>query len=148
MSVEILDVMTRRDDLRKIDHALPELPRLNYDIQNRIYAYKSREILLRLWTRKQMSPSCGEPLTELMAEQNVRQRTKQLPYMEARSPSSLQPGSTNSSTRHSREDTLLQATRLGKKGDKEEILGDGTDIHHGAVGLGRTLARTNSASST
>ena len=37
---EILDVMTRRDDLRKRDHTSPELPRLNYDIQNRIYAYK------------------------------------------------------------------------------------------------------------
>ena len=37
---EILDVMTRRDDLRKRDPASPELPRLNYDIQNRIYAHK------------------------------------------------------------------------------------------------------------
>ena len=37
---EILDVMTRRDDLRKRDPTSPELPRLNYDIQNRIYAHK------------------------------------------------------------------------------------------------------------
>ena len=37
---EICDVMTRRDDLRKRDPTSPELPRLNYDIQNRIYAHK------------------------------------------------------------------------------------------------------------
>ena len=37
---EMLDVMTRRDDLRKRDHTSPEQPRLNYDIQNRIYAHK------------------------------------------------------------------------------------------------------------
>ena len=74
-----------------------------------------------------MSPSCEEPLKELMAEQNVRQITKPLPSMEARChrPSSLQPGSTNSSTHQSWEDALI-------KGDKEEILGDGTDIHHGS----------------
>ena len=37
---DILDVMTKRDDLRKRDPTSPELPRLNYDIQNRIYAHK------------------------------------------------------------------------------------------------------------
>ena len=31
---EILDVMTRRDELCKSDPTSPELPRLNYDIQN------------------------------------------------------------------------------------------------------------------
>ena len=84
---EILDVITIRDDLRKRDPTSHELPRLNYDIQNRIYAHKRQngEILLRPRTRRQMSPSCGEPLKESMAEQNVRQRTKQLPSMEARS---------------------------------------------------------------
>ena len=40
---EIYDVMTRRDDLRKRDRTLPELPRLNYDIQNRIYAHKKQK---------------------------------------------------------------------------------------------------------
>ena len=61
--------------------------------------------------RRQMLPGCGEPLKELMVEQNVRQKTKQLPLMEARShrPSSMQPGSTNGSIRQSWEDTLLQA---------------------------------------
>ena len=70
---EILDVMTRRDDLRKRDPTSAELPRLNYDIQNRIYAHKRQngEILLGPWTRRLMSPSCGEPLKELIAEQNV-----------------------------------------------------------------------------
>ena len=72
---------------------------------------KNGDILLRPWTRRQISPSCGEPLNELMAEQNVRQRTKQLPLMEARSrrPSSLPPGATNSSTHQSWEDTFLRA---------------------------------------
>ena len=41
--VDILDVMTRRDDLRKRDPTSPELPRLNYDIQNRIYAHKRQK---------------------------------------------------------------------------------------------------------
>ena len=82
---EILDVMTRRDDLRKRDPTSSELPRLNYDIQNRIYAHKNGGILLRPWTRRQMSPSCGELLKELMAEQNARQRTKLLPSTESRS---------------------------------------------------------------
>ena len=36
---EILDVMTRRNDLRKRDPTPLELPRLNYDILNRIYAH-------------------------------------------------------------------------------------------------------------
>ena len=40
---EILDVMTRRDDLRKRDPTSPELPRLNYDIQNSIYAHKRQK---------------------------------------------------------------------------------------------------------
>ena len=79
---EILDVMTRRDDLRKRDNTSPELPRLNYDIQNRIYAHKRKR---RPWTRRQMSPSCGELLKEFMAEQNPRQRTKLLPSTESRS---------------------------------------------------------------
>ena len=35
--------MTRRNDIRKIDLTSPELPRLNYDIQNRIYAHKRQK---------------------------------------------------------------------------------------------------------
>ena len=41
---EILDVMTRRDDLRKRDPTSPEQTRLNYDIQNRIYAHKRQTL--------------------------------------------------------------------------------------------------------
>ena len=37
---DILDVMTRRDDLRKRDPTSSERPKLNYDIQNRIYTHK------------------------------------------------------------------------------------------------------------
>ena len=40
---EILDVMTRRENLRNRDPTSPELPRLNYDIQNRIYAHKRQK---------------------------------------------------------------------------------------------------------
>ena len=39
---------------------------------------KNGEILLWPGTRRQMSPSCGELLKELMADQNARQRTKSL----------------------------------------------------------------------
>ena len=65
---EILDVMTRRDDLRKRDHTLSELPRLNKDIQKRICEHKREH--------GQILPSCGELSKELTAEQNARQRTK------------------------------------------------------------------------
>ena len=37
---EILDMMSRRDDLRKRDPTSPELPRLNKAIQNRICVHK------------------------------------------------------------------------------------------------------------
>ena len=40
---EILDVITRRDDLRKRNPTSPELPRLNYDMQNRIYVHKRQK---------------------------------------------------------------------------------------------------------
>ena len=41
---EIVDVMTRRDDLRKRDPTSHELQRLNYDIQNRVYAHKMQKL--------------------------------------------------------------------------------------------------------
>ena len=40
---EILDVMNRRDDLRKRDPTSPELPRMNKDIQNRICVHKRQK---------------------------------------------------------------------------------------------------------
>ena len=49
---EILDVMNRRDDLRKRDPTSPELPRLNKAIQNRIWLHKM-ETLLKPWTKRQ-----------------------------------------------------------------------------------------------
>ena len=42
---EILDVMTRRDDLRKRDRTSPELPRLNKDIQKRICEHKRKKAI-------------------------------------------------------------------------------------------------------
>ena len=39
---EILDVMTRRDDLRKRDPTSPELPRLNYDIHPHLRTQKAK----------------------------------------------------------------------------------------------------------
>ena len=85
---EILDVMTRRDDLRKRDRTSPELPRLNKDIQKRICEHKRQklgEILLRTWTIRQILPSCGELSKELTAEQIARQGTKLSPSTESRS---------------------------------------------------------------
>ena len=45
ISAEILDVMTRRYDLRKRDTTSLELSKLNYDIQNRIYADKKQKLI-------------------------------------------------------------------------------------------------------
>ena len=65
-----------------------------------------------------MSPSCVEPLNELMAEEKVRQRTKQLPSIEACShrPSSLPPGSTTPSNmgRHTSSGETRLVTRETK----------------------------------
>ena len=43
---EILDVMNRRDDLRKRDPTSPEVPRLNKDIRNRICVHKLKKLSL------------------------------------------------------------------------------------------------------
>ena len=85
VAAEILDVMTRRDDLHKRDPTSPELPRLNLTSRTASMHTKGKNggILLRPWTRRQMSPSCGELLNELMAEQNARQRMKLLPSTES-----------------------------------------------------------------
>ena len=71
---EILDVMTRRNDLRKRDLTSSDLPRLNKEIQKRICEHKRKngEILLRTWTKGQILLSCGELSEVLTAEQNAR----------------------------------------------------------------------------
>ena len=74
---DILDVMTRRNDLHKRDPTSSALPRLNDDIQNHIYVHKNGEILLRPWTRRQMSPSCGVPLKELTSSSETRLVTRE-----------------------------------------------------------------------
>ena len=69
---EILDMMNRRDDIRKRDPNSPELPRLNYEIQTHTSVHtngKSGKMSLRTGTRKQILPSCGELLKELMTKQ-------------------------------------------------------------------------------
>ena len=81
VQAEILDVMIRRDDLRKRDPTSPELPRLNYDIQNRIY-------------QKTYVTNGGELLKELMAEKNVR--PNESITFNGSAFSSSKPGSTNS----------------------------------------------------
>ena len=43
VAAEILDVMTRRADHRKRNPTPLELPRLNYDIHNRIYVHKRQQ---------------------------------------------------------------------------------------------------------
>ena len=52
---EILDVMNRRDNLRKRDPTSHELPRLNKNIQNRIcvHTLAKMETLLKPWTKRQ-----------------------------------------------------------------------------------------------
>ena len=81
----ILDVMTRRDDLRKRDRTSPELPRLNKDIQKRICEHKRQQWRYFVENISQILPSCGELSKELTAEQNARQRTKLSPSTESRS---------------------------------------------------------------
>ena len=65
-----------------------------------------------------MSPSCGEPLKELIAEQNVQADCSQ-----------VQP-----TVQHvkARKTHFLKWDPISNKGDKEENLGNGTEIHHGS----------------
>ena len=81
-----------------------------------------------------MSPSCGEPLKELMEEQNVRQRTsnylqwKRVLIVQAAC-SQVQP-----TVQHIKagKTHFLKRDPINNKGDKVEFIGDGTDIHHGS----------------
>ena len=75
---EILDVMTRRDDLRKRDPTSPEQPKLNYDIQNRIYAHKRQQFrdFIETLDQKTDVTMLWELLKELMAKQNARGRER------------------------------------------------------------------------
>ena len=112
-----------------------ERPRLNYDILNRIYAHKSKkngETLLRPWTIRQMSPSCGEPLKELMAKKNVRQRSNYLQWklMLIVQAACRQVQQTVKHVKAGMTD-FFRRDPIRNKGDQEEILGDGTDINRG-----------------
>ena len=89
---EILDVMTRRDDLRKRDPTAPERIRLNKDIQKRICVHKRKKWRAFVETIDQKTDltKLWRTIKGIDAEQNARQRTKHLPSMEYRS---QRPGS-------------------------------------------------------
>ena len=82
---EILDVMNRRDDLRKKDPTSHELPRLNKVIQNRICVHKRQKLrdFVETMDQKTDLTKLWRTLKELMAEQNAMQRMNQLPSTEA-----------------------------------------------------------------
>ena len=52
---EILDAVPRQDDLRKRDPTSPELLRRNKDIQKRTCVYKREFVLLRPWTKTDLT---------------------------------------------------------------------------------------------
>ena len=84
---EILDVMTRRDNLCKRYRTSPELPRLNKDIQKRICEHKRqiwRDFVENMDYKTDIT-KLWRTINELTAEQNARQRTKLSHSTESRS---------------------------------------------------------------
>ena len=122
-------MMTRRDNLRKRDPTSPELPRENYDIQNRIYAHK-----------RQTWRDCVETLDQKTdvtmlwrTIEGIDGKAKREAESEAITFNGISFSSSKQlATKLNWEDTLLQVSPTSNKGDEEEILGDGTDIHHGS----------------
>ena len=121
--------MTRRDDLCKRDPTSPELPKLNYDIQNRIYAHKRQKFRDCVETLDQKTY-----VTKLwITIKGIHGRVKRKAENEAITFN----GITFSLSKQLA--TKFNTSKLGRhffnylisnKGDKEEIIGDGTDIHH------------------
>ena len=72
-----------------------------------------------------MSPSCGEPLKELMSKTLGRERSNYLQWKLVLIVQAAYPFNTSKLGRY----TSSSETRLVTR---EEILGDGTDIHHGS----------------
>ena len=138
MPAEILDVMTRRDDLRKRDLNSPELPRLNYDIHNRIYAHKRQKLrdfvetlaqkkdITKLWITikgiygRAKRDAENEAIT---FNGSLFSSSKQIAAMLNQQFNTSKLGGHTSSSE----------TRLVTRETKRESLeGAGTDIHHGS----------------
>ena len=79
-----------------------------------------------------MPPSCGELLNELMAEQNTMQRTKLLRNLVLIVPAASHQVQTTVQHVKAGKTHFFKWGPISNKGDEEEILGDGTDIHHGS----------------
>ena len=132
---DILDVMTRRDDLRKRDPTSPELPRLNNDIQNRIYAPKRQKWRDFVDTLEQKT----DVITLWRTIKGIDDRAKREAENEAITFNGIsfssskqlatkfnQQFNTSKLGRH----TFSSETRFVTRETKRKSL-DGTDIHHG-----------------
>ena len=75
---EIMDVMTRRDDLRKRDTTSSELPRLNKDIQKRICEHKRKQWrdFVENMDQKTDLTKLWRTIKGIDGRPNARQRTK------------------------------------------------------------------------
>ena len=118
-------MMTRRSDICKRDPTSLEQPRLNYDIQNRIYVHKRQKLRDFVETLDQKTY-----VTKLWGTiKGIDGRAKG----EAENETITFNGSLFSSSKQlaTKFNQQFDTSKISKTGDKEEILGDGTDIHRG-----------------
>ena len=130
---EILDVMTRRDDLRKRDRTSPELPRLNKDIQKRICEQKWRDFVENIEHKTD--------ITKLWRTiKRIDGRAKRTAENEAISFNRISFSSSKQlaakfnkqfNTPKARKTFFFKKNPICNKGDQEETNGDGEDFHRG-----------------
>ena len=132
---EILDVMTRRDDLRKRDRTSPELPILNKDIQKRIREHKRKK-----WRDFVENMDHKTNITKLWRTiKGIDDRAKRTTENEAItfnvisfSSSKQLADKVNKQVNTSKLDTFfLKRNPISNEGDQEETNRDGGDFHRG-----------------
>ena len=86
--------------------------------------------LLKSWTKRQTRPSCGELLREFMAEENARQRMKQLHSIEV----SSYPPSASHQVQPTVQYFKARQTHFFKRNPNSDdgTIGKGTNIHRGS----------------
>ena len=125
---EILDVMSRRDDLSKRDPTAHELPRLNYDIQNRTYIHKRQKWRGFVEALDQKTDRTIKGI-DGRAKREAENEARTFALIIQAACHQVQPN-----VQHAKavQTHLFRRDPIGNKGDKEETLGDGTDIHSGS----------------
>ena len=125
-------MMTRRDDLCKRDPTSPELPRLNYDIQKRIYVHKRQK-----WRDFVETMDQKTDLTKLWRTiKGIDGRAKREAENEAITFNGISFSSSKQlATKFNQQFNISKLGRHTSSREtrvvKRETIGDGADIHRG-----------------